>query len=123
MRFPLYVTCCFSLAAFKILSLCLVFVYLISMCLGMFLLGFILSRTLCTSWTCLSISFSMLRKFSTIISSKIISYTCFFSSSSVTPIIRKLVHFILWQRSLRQSSVSSFYILLLKVTCIMLSSS
>ena len=34
MGFPLYVTCCFSLAAFNILSLCLVFVSLISMCLG-----------------------------------------------------------------------------------------
>ena len=42
MGFPLYVTCCFSLAAFNILSLCLVFVSLISMCLGVFLLGFIL---------------------------------------------------------------------------------
>jgi len=37
----LAVTCCFSLVAFNILSLCLVFVRLISMCLGMFLLGFI----------------------------------------------------------------------------------
>ena len=39
MGFPLYVTCCFSLAAFKILSLYLVFVSLIIMCLGVFLLG------------------------------------------------------------------------------------
>ena len=44
--YPLYVTCCFSLAAFNILSLCLVFVCLISMCLGVFLLGFILYGTL-----------------------------------------------------------------------------
>ena len=51
MGFPFYVTCCFSLAAFNILSLCLVFVSLISMCLGVFLLGFILYGTLCTSWT------------------------------------------------------------------------
>ena len=36
---PLYVTCCFSLAAFNILSLCLVFVSLISMCLVCFSLG------------------------------------------------------------------------------------
>ena len=35
-----------SLAAFNILSLCLVFVSLISMCLGVFLLGFILYGTL-----------------------------------------------------------------------------
>ena len=46
MQFPLYVTCCFSLAAFSIFSLCLVFVSLISMCLGLFLLGFILYGTL-----------------------------------------------------------------------------
>ena len=46
MGFPLYVTCSFSLAAFNILSLCLVFVSLISMCLGVFLLGFILDGTL-----------------------------------------------------------------------------
>ena len=58
MGFPLYVTCCFSLVAINILSLCLVFVSLISMCLGMFLLGFILYGTLCVSWTWLTISFS-----------------------------------------------------------------
>ena len=51
MGFPLYVICCFSLAAFNILSLCLVFVSLFSMCLGVFLLGFILYGTLCASWT------------------------------------------------------------------------
>ena len=40
-QFPLYVTCCFFLAAFNNLSLCLILVSLISMCLGVFLLGFI----------------------------------------------------------------------------------
>ena len=44
--FPLYVTCCFSLAAFNILSLCLVFAILIRLCLGVFLLRFILYATL-----------------------------------------------------------------------------
>ena len=44
-RFPLYVTCFFALAAFKILSLCLILVHLINMCLGVFLLGFILYGT------------------------------------------------------------------------------
>ena len=39
------------LAPFNILSLCLVFVSLISMCLGVFLLGFILYGILCASWT------------------------------------------------------------------------
>ena len=44
--FSLYVTYCFSLAAFNILSLCLVFVSLISMCLGVFFLRFDLYGTL-----------------------------------------------------------------------------
>ena len=105
MGFPLYVTCYFSLAAFNILYLCLIFASLISMCLGAFLLGFILYGTLCASWTWLTISFSMLGNFSTIISSKIFSYPFFFSSSSVIPIIRMLVCLIFFQRSLRLSSV------------------
>ena len=105
MGFPFYVTCCFFLAAFNILSFCLVFVSLISMCLGMFLLGCILYGTLCASWTWLTISFSMLGKFSALISSKNFSYPFFFSSSSGTPIIQMLVHFTLCQRSLRLSSV------------------
>ena len=62
----------------------LVFVSLISMCLGVFLLRFILYGTLCASWTWLTISFSILGNFSTIISSKIFSCPFFFSSSSGT---------------------------------------
>ena len=42
MGFPLYITCCFFLAAFNILSLCLTSVSLLNMCLDVFLLGFIL---------------------------------------------------------------------------------
>ena len=71
---------------------------------GVFLLGFIMHGTLCGSWTWLAISFSILGKFSTIISSKISSYPFFFSSSSGTPIIWMLVHLKLSQRSLRLSS-------------------
>ena len=97
-------TCCFPLAAFHILSFCLVFVSLISVCLGLFHLEFFLYGTLCASWTWLSSSFSMLGKFSTIISSKIFSYPFFYSSSSGTPIIRILVHLMWSQRSLRLSS-------------------
>ena len=48
----------------------------------MFLLGFILYGTLCASWTWLTISFSMLGKFSTIFSSNIFLYSFFSSSSS-----------------------------------------
>ena len=100
MGVPLYITCSFTLAAFNILSLCLVFVSFISKCLGVFLLGFILNGTLCASWIWCTISFSMLGKFSTTISSKIFSYPFFFYSSSWTPIIWMLVHLILSQRSL-----------------------
>ena len=52
----------------------------------------------------LIISFSMLGKFSTIISSKNFSCPFFFSSYSGTPIIQMLVHLICFQRSLRLSS-------------------
>ena len=102
---PLYVICCFSLAAFNIFSLYLMFDSLINMCLGVFLLGFILYRTLCTSWTWLTISFAMLGKFSTIISSNIFSVPFFFSSSSGTPIIQMLVRLILNQWSPRLASI------------------
>ena len=46
MGIPLCVICCFSLAAFNTCSLCLIFVNLINMCLGVFHLGFILFGTL-----------------------------------------------------------------------------
>ena len=104
MGFLLYVTCCFSFAVFTILSLYLIFVSLISMCLGMFLLGFILYGTLCFLDQ-LTISFPMLGKFSTVIFSKIFSDPLFFSSSSRTPIIQMWVPVILSQKSLRLSSV------------------
>ena len=57
MRIPLCVICCFSLADFNIFSLCLIFVNLINMCLGVFRLGFILFGTLWDSWTCVIMSF------------------------------------------------------------------
>ena len=113
MGFPLYVTCCFSFAAFNILSLCLISVNLISMCLDVFLLGFILYETL--HFLELIVSFSMLGKFSTIISSKILSLTYFFSSSSETPITWMLACLILFQRSLKAilNSFHSFSFILL----------
>ena len=78
-------------------------------CVLVFLLGFILYGTLCASWTWLTISFSVLGNFSTIISSKFYHILLFFSSSSGTPIIQILVHLIWSQRSLRLSS--AFFIL------------
>jgi len=76
MRFPLNVTCCFSLAAFNIISLCLVLL-VFTTCLGVFLLAFILYGTFCASWSWLTISFSILGKFWTSISSKIFLYLSF----------------------------------------------
>ena len=78
---------CMLLVAFPLLLLifffvCLVFVSLISMYLGVIVLGFIPYGTLCASWTCLVISFSMLGEFSTIISAKVCSHPFFLSSSS-----------------------------------------
>ena len=73
MGIPLYVICCFFLAAFNTFYLYLIFDSLINMCFGMFLLGFILYGTLCASWTWLTIFFPISGKFSTIISSNIFS--------------------------------------------------
>ena len=81
------VICCLSLASFNICSLCLIFVNLINTCLGVFHLGFILFGTLKVSWTWVAISFPVLGKFSTIISSSIFLWPFFFSSSSGTPMI------------------------------------
>ena len=73
MGVPLYIICRFSLAAFNNFSLSLIFANFITMCLGVFLLGFILYGTHCASWTLVSIFFPMLGKFSSIISSNIFS--------------------------------------------------
>ena len=72
MGIPLYVICCFSLAVFNIFSLYLIFYSLINICFGVFLFGFILYGTLCTSWTWLTISIPMLGNFSSIISANIL---------------------------------------------------
>ena len=64
---PLQVTLCFSLAAYKILSLSLTFGSLITTCLGVVLFGSNLFGILCASWTCKSIPFAKLGKFSFII--------------------------------------------------------
>ena len=71
---------------------------------GTFLLEFTLYGTLCVSWTWLTISSSMLGKFSTIISSKF-SHTLSFSLLLGPPIIQMLVRLILSRRSLRLSLV------------------
>ena len=79
------------------------------MCLGMFLLRFILYGTLCASWT---FSFSLLGKFPITISSTFFWYSFFFPSCSGTPIIRMLVHLIWFQMSLRLSDWTELSVLL-----------
>ena len=96
MGVPLYIICYFSL----VLSLSLIFVSLITGCLGVFLFGFILPGTLSPSWTWLTISFPMFGKFSTITPSNIFSGPFSCSSPSGTPIMQMLVHLMLSQRSL-----------------------
>ena len=53
--------------------LSLIFVSLITVCVSVFLCGFILPEILCTSWTWLTISFPTLGKFLAIISSNVFS--------------------------------------------------
>ena len=48
---PCMLTCCFSLDAFSILSLCLISVSLINVCLNVFVLEFNVWGALCASWT------------------------------------------------------------------------
>ena len=99
-----------SLAAFNIFTLCLIFVNLINMCLGVFCLVFILFGTLWFSWTWVVISFPILGKFSTIISSSIFSCPFFLSSPSGTPMIWMLGCLTLPQRCLWLSSFLLFFL-------------
>uniref|UniRef100_A0A9L0INV3 Uncharacterized protein n=1 Tax=Equus asinus TaxID=9793 RepID=A0A9L0INV3_EQUAS len=91
MGFPLYVACCLSLAAFRILSFSLILDILIVTCLDVGLFGFILFGALCDSCTWMSVSFLRLGMFSTIISSNRFSAPLSLSSPSGTHIIQMLV--------------------------------
>ena len=109
MGIPLCVIGCFSLAAFNICSFCLIFFNLTNMCLRVFHLGFILFGTLWVSWTWVDISFPILGKISSIISSSIFSWPFFLSSYSETPMIRMLGPLTLSQRSLRSFSYFNYF--------------
>ena len=112
MEIPLCVICCFSLAAFNICSLFLTSVNLINMCLGVFHLGFILFGTLWVSWTCVTIFFPILGKFSALISSSIFAWPLFFYSSSGNLMTQMLGCFALSQKALRFSSFLFLFFLL-----------
>ena len=51
MWIPLYIICCFLPAVFNIFALSLIFVSLNNTHLEVFLLGLIIHRALCASWT------------------------------------------------------------------------
>ena len=101
MGIPLYVICFFSLVAFNIFSLSLTFVNLITMCLGVFLLGFILPGTL----HFLNLGDSFLSHVREVFSYYLFKYFLrSFLSFPGTPLIWMLVCLMLSQRSLRLSS-------------------
>ena len=100
MGVPLYDICHFSLDAFRILSLSLIFVNLITKCTGVFLLGFILPGTLCFL-DLVDYFFPMLGKFSAITSSNIFSDPFSLSFPSETLIMQMLMCSMLSRRSLR----------------------
>ncbi|KAF6094921.1 hypothetical protein HJG60_011985 [Phyllostomus discolor] len=101
---PLHVTSCFSLAAFKILSLSWYFAILIMICLEVALFRFLLFGTFCVSWICVTFSLIKLGKFSIITFSNRFSITWSSSSPSGIPIIQILLCFILSCTSLNPFS-------------------
>ena len=113
---PLNVIYCFSLATFNnIFSLGLIFVSLIDVTWNVspwtYPREYGTYGTLWASWTQMALSCPMLGKFLAIVSSNILSYPGFFSSSSKTPIM-------LSQGSLRLPHVFTFcflYSALLKI--------
>ena len=109
----LYVICRFSLVTFNILFLSFIFISVITVCLGVFFLGFILPGTLCASWTQLNISpfpCSKIFQLFSSISSGPFSLSC----PSGAPIMQTLVHLMFSQRFLK---LSSFLFILFSIFC------
>ena len=103
----------FSLAAFKILSLSLTFGILMMMYLGVGLFASIIIGTLCTSWTCVSVSFNKLGKLSFTIFPDRFPIFCSVSSSSGSPMREMLDLLKLSQRLLYYPLfLDSFFFLL-----------
>ena len=101
MGVPLYITCCFFLSAFNILSLSLCFAVLIIVCLGVVLFGLIL---LC--FLDLDVCFlSQVRDvFSYCVFRCVLCHFLAFVSPSGTPLMQMLVCLMLFQRSFKLSS-------------------
>ena len=115
MGFPLCVSFHLYLVAFNVLSLCLVFVLLITLRLSVLLLGFILPGTLCFL-DLVDYFLCMLGNFSAIISSNIFSGPFSLSSPSRNPIMQMLVHLMFSQRSCK---LFSFIFILFSIFCYM----
>ena len=109
MGVPLYIICIFSLVAFNILSLSFIFVTLITMCLAVLLLGFILPRTLCF----LDLFDYFLSHVRDVFHYYILKYfvRSFLSSPSITLTMQMLVLLMLSQRSLMLSSFKKIFLL------------
>ena len=105
MGIPLYVICCFSFIAFNIFSLPLIFVNLINMYLGVFLL-----YPVWDSLHFLDLGDYFLSHVREVFDYNLFKYflSLFLSSLFGTPIMRMLVHLMLSQRSLKLSSCLFF---------------
>ena len=104
----MYIICHFSLVPFNNFSFSLMFVSLITVCLGMFLLGFILAGTL----PFLDLGGCFLSHVREVFDYNLFKYfsRSFLSSPSGTPMMQMLVRLMLSQRSLRVSSFFFIYI-------------
>ena len=102
MGIPMYVICCFSLVDLIFLSVWLVYILVCGFSLGLACLGL-------SYWIWVTVSFPMLRKFSTIISLNIFPGPKPFG----TPVMQTLGHLLLSQRSLKLSSFHYLFFFIL----------
>ena len=109
MGIPMYVICCFSLVDLIFLSVWLVYILVCGFSLGLACLGL-------SYWIWVTVSFPMLRKFSTIISLNIFPGPKPFG----TPVMQTLGHLLLSQRSLKLSSFHYLFFLYSSVAVISL---
>ena len=101
MGVPLYVTSCFQFAAFNILSLSLIFAFLIIVCLRVVPLGLIIPGLSVLAGPGLSYFLSQVREFFSYSFFKCVLCPLFLSSPPGTLIMQMLVSLMMSQRSLK----------------------